>query len=36
MNSNLEKLIETWMGKSTELGMSLCSQKTRIVLVGVR
>ena len=26
----------TWMGKSTELGMSFCSPKTRIVLVGIR
>ena len=25
---------KTWMGKSTELGMSFCSQKTKIILIG--
>ena len=28
--------VEAWMGKSTELGMSICSSKTRIILIGVR
>ena len=26
----------TWMGKSAELGMLVCSSKTRIILVGIR
>ena len=26
----------TWMGKSTELGMSMLSSKTMITLVGIR
>ena len=28
--------IGTWMGKKTELGMSVCSSKTRIILIGTR
>ena len=28
-------LIRTWMGKSTELGMSVCSQETRTILIGL-
>ena len=25
-----------WMGESTEFGMSICSSKTRILLIGIR
>ena len=28
--------VQTWMGKNTELTMSICSLETRIILVGVR
>ena len=31
-----EVLLELGWGKSTELGMSICSPKTRIILVGTR
>ena len=33
---NLKTFIGTWIGKSTELGVSLCSWKTRIILIGIR
>ena len=26
----------TWMGTSTDMGMSFCSPKTRVILVGIR
>ena len=32
----LTKFFEIWMAKRTELGMSLCSSKTRIILIGIR
>ena len=31
-----EVLLKTWMGKSTGLGMFICSQETRIILVDMR
>ena len=33
---HFEKVHGKWMGENTELGMSICSPKTRIVLIGVR
>ena len=37
VRENSKKVLSgAWMGQSTELGMSICSSKTRIILMGVR